>query len=43
MAGEASEKVVPVGRYLYAVYWVVGSRDGFILHIRHTARREGEG
>jgi plasmid stabilization system protein ParE len=39
--GEEEVRVVPVGHYPYAVYWLVTRREAVILHIRHTPRRGG--
>jgi plasmid stabilization system protein ParE len=36
--GEEEVRVVPVGHYPYAVYWLVTRREAVILHIRHTPR-----
>jgi toxin ParE1/3/4 len=33
-------RVLPTGRYPYVVYWTVENNEVWIVHIRHTARRE---
>jgi plasmid stabilization system protein ParE len=38
---EEEVRVVPVGHYPYAVYWLVTRREAAILHIRHPPRRGG--
>jgi toxin ParE1/3/4 len=42
-AGEDDVRVVPVGRFPYAVYWVASGSEVVIVHIRHTAQREWGG
>ncbi len=39
LAGEASVRVLPAGRYPYLVYWSVESDEVVILHIRDGRRR----